>query len=80
MKEKKTNHQTGYHKPVKNVTTNYPKDGHKEFCKRCMGYNSGCPVTGTDKPSGRCDIPCFGGAGSRKDECHEERNASRTDS
>lgn len=33
----KTHHQTGYHKPVKNPTTNYPKDSHKEFCKRCFG-------------------------------------------
>lgn len=24
----KTHHQTGYHKPVKNPTTNYPKDSH----------------------------------------------------
>ena len=33
----KTHHQTGYHKPVKNPTTNYPKDSHKEFYKRCLG-------------------------------------------
>lgn len=56
MKDTKTNHQTGYHKPVKNVTTNYPKDGHEKFCKRCIGYNNGCPVTGTSKPSRDCDI------------------------
>lgn len=39
----KTNHQTGYHKPVKNPTTNFPKDTHKEFCKRCFLFNKGCP-------------------------------------
>jgi len=45
MKDKKTktNHQTGYHKRVKNPTTNYPMDSHKEFCKRCKAYNGGCP-------------------------------------
>ena len=46
MKDKKTktNHQTGYHKPVVNPTTNYPMDSHKEFCKRCKEFNGGCPV------------------------------------
>lgn len=42
----KTHHKTGYHKPIKNPTTNYPKDGHKEFCGRCMAYNGGCPAKG----------------------------------
>lgn len=55
MNKTKTNHQTGYHKPVINPTTNYPMDSHKEFCKRCMGYNGRCPITG-GKPSKRCDI------------------------
>lgn len=36
MNKTKTNHQTGYHKPVVNPTTNYPKDSHKAFCKRCL--------------------------------------------
>ena len=36
MNKTKTNHQTGYHKPVVNPTTNYPKDGHNAFCKRCL--------------------------------------------
>jgi hypothetical protein len=31
MNKTKTNHQTGYHKPVVNPTTNYPKDSHKEL-------------------------------------------------
>lgn len=52
----KTNHHTGYHKPEKNPTTNYPKDSHKEFCKRCLRYNDGfCPKTG-HAPSGSCDL------------------------
>lgn len=56
MKQNKTNNQTVDHKPTKNPTTNYPKDGHKAFCKQCLGYNGGCPVTGTSVPSRRCDI------------------------
>nr|DAT94347.1 MAG TPA: hypothetical protein [Caudoviricetes sp.] len=58
MNKTKTNHQTGYHKPVVNPTTNYPKDSHKSFCKRGLErYNNGvCPITGTSKPSSRCDL------------------------
>ena len=56
MNKTKTNHQTGYHKPVTNPTTNYPMDSHKAFCKRCMKINGCCPATGTDKASNRCDI------------------------
>lgn len=55
MNKTKTNHQTGYHKPVINPTTNYPMDSHNEFCKRCMAYNGRCPITG-GKPSKHCDI------------------------
>ena len=52
----KTHHQTGYHKPVKNPTTNYPKDSHKAFCKRCMGYN-GCVCPRTNgNPTKACDL------------------------
>ena len=55
-RETKTNHQTGYHKPVKNPTTNYPMDSHKEFCKRCLRYNNlACPVTGY-KPTKACSL------------------------
>lgn len=43
MQERKTNHNVGYHKKVKNPTTNYAKDSHKAFCKRCFAHNSGCP-------------------------------------
>lgn len=58
MNKTKTNHQTGYHKPVVNPTTNYPKDSHKAFCKRCLErYHEGiCPITGRRVPSGRCDL------------------------
>lgn len=52
----KTNHHTGYHKPVKNPTTNYPMDSHKAFCKRCLGYNGGiCPMTGRG-PTSSCNV------------------------
>lgn len=58
MNKTKTNHQTGYHKPVVNPTTNYPKDGHNAFCKCCLErYHEGiCPITGSRVPSGRCDL------------------------
>lgn len=58
MNKTKTNHQTGYHKPVVNPTTNYPKDGHNAFCKRCLErYHEGiCPITHSKNPSGRCDL------------------------
>lgn len=58
MNNTKTNHQTGYHKPVVNPTTNYPKDSHKAFCKRCLErYHGGiCPMTHSKNPSGRCDL------------------------
>lgn len=52
----KTNHQTGYDKPVKNPTTNYPMDSHKRFCTRCLTANKGCPKTGTINPSPTCDL------------------------
>ena len=52
----KTNHQTGYRKPTKNPTTNYSKDSHKDFCKRCMSHNSGCPRTTGRFPSKECSL------------------------
>lgn len=57
-KNTKTNHQTGYHKRVKNPTTNYPMDSHQEFCKRCLHlYHGGiCPVTHTKRPSKECSL------------------------
>lgn len=39
VKEIKTHHQPGYHKPVRNPTTNSASDKHKEFCKRCFARN-----------------------------------------
>lgn len=60
MKDRKTktNHQTGYHKPVVNPTTNYPMDTHKEFCKRCLNlYHGGtCPITHSVHPSKDCSL------------------------
>lgn len=32
-----------HRKKSKNPTTNYPKDSHKDFCKRCMKFNGYCP-------------------------------------
>lgn len=52
----KTNHQTGWHKRVVNPTTNYPKDTHKAFCKRCMDYNGHCPESGTKRLSRECGL------------------------
>lgn len=39
-----------------NDTTNYPKDKHSDFCKRCMARNHGCPVTRSKKPSKKCSL------------------------
>ena len=44
MRVTKTNHQTGYHKRIKNPSTNYIGDPHKTFCKRCMAHNKRCPL------------------------------------
>lgn len=43
MKNKSVN---SYHKNIvkeRNKTTNYPKDSHAEFCKRCTAKHNGCP-------------------------------------
>lgn len=55
-KEIKTHHQTGYHKPVKNPTTNYPKSSHKAFCRKCLSYNKGCPSNNTPFPDRGCTL------------------------
>lgn len=39
-----------------NDTTNYPKDSHKFFCKRCLAYHNGCPITRSKKPSSKCNL------------------------
>lgn len=33
----------------KEKTTNYPKDKHSDFCKRCYKFNRGCPQNDTCK-------------------------------
>lgn len=56
MTKTKANHQADHIKTVSN-TTNYPKDSHKAFCKRCLErYQGICPITGSRVPSGRCDL------------------------
>lgn len=40
----------------KNPTTNYPKDSHKEFCKRCYEYNKGCPDMNSKHKSPTCSL------------------------
>lgn len=52
----KTNHQHGYKKPVKNPTTNFAKDSHKEFCKRCLDHNGGCPANNGHLPLKTCSL------------------------
>lgn len=37
-------------------TFNYPKDAHKDFCKRCMAYNKVCPITNTKTASKSCAL------------------------
>ena len=39
-----------------NFTTNYPKDTHAAFCRRCMAHNNGCPITKRQKPSKKCSL------------------------
>lgn len=40
----------------KNPTTNYAKDTHKEFCKRCFKHNCGCPVTKRQCKAPNCSL------------------------
>ena len=55
--EHKTHHQTGWHKPLRNSTTNYAKDTHKAFCERCTKFNGGiCPDTETTRKSFACNL------------------------
>ena len=56
LRETKTHHQTGYHKPERNPTPHYRMDKHKFFCVRCYAYTLGCPVTGRMKKSPDCEI------------------------
>lgn len=53
----KTHHRTGYHKPIKNPTTNAAPDTHKAFCKRCFKQNGNvCPMTGTAFKALGCSV------------------------
>ena len=53
----KTHHQTGWHKPIRNPTTNYAKDTHKDFCNRCIKFHNGvCPDTETTRKSFACGL------------------------
>lgn len=40
----------------KNPTTNYAKDSHKAFCKRCFAYNGKCPRNGKDYADYDCTL------------------------
>ena len=57
-RDTKTRHRTGYHKPIKNPTTNAAMDTHKAFCKRCFWqYNKGiCPMTGRGFKAPGCSV------------------------
>ena len=56
-RDTKTHHRTGYHKPIKNPTTNAAPDTHKAFCKRCMKSNKGvCPMTGAAFKAPGCAV------------------------
>lgn len=38
-------------------TTNYAKDSHREFCKRCFAHHDKkCPVTKSKKFSKSCNL------------------------
>ena len=52
----KTANETEKTKVGKNPTTNYPKDSHKDFCKRCRTYNEGCPLTASGVPDSNCSL------------------------
>lgn len=52
MTKTKTKQQNVGRKTVKNPTTNFYPDSHKQFCKRCKTFNGGCPAS---NPSG-CDL------------------------
>ena len=55
-KQRKTNHQTGWHKRVKNPTKNSKSITHKEFCEICYAYNKCCINTNTTRLDKNCSI------------------------
>lgn len=40
----------------KNPTTNYPKDSHKDFCKRCLKLHGKCPATKSGALAKDCSL------------------------
>lgn len=44
------------HEKGANKTTNYRKDKHDRFCKRCFKHNNGCINTGTKHKDSDCNI------------------------
>lgn len=44
------------HEKGANKTTNYRKDRHDLFCKRCFKFNKGCINTGTKRKDPDCNV------------------------
>jgi hypothetical protein len=50
-----TTSQYAYEKGA-NKTTNYRKDKHDRFCKRCFNHNGCCVNTGTKRKDSNCNV------------------------
>ena len=44
------------HEKGANHTTNFKKDGHERFCKRCFAHNGCCINTGTKRKDANCNV------------------------
>lgn len=44
------------HEKGANKTTNYRKDKHEKFCKRCFQHNKMCVNTGTKHKDPDCNV------------------------
>lgn len=44
------------HEKGANNTTNYRKDKHERFCKRCFKFNDGCINTGSKRKDPECNV------------------------
>lgn len=44
------------HEKGANKTTNYKKDNHGRFCKRCFAHNGKCINTGTKHKDPECNV------------------------
>ena len=44
------------HEKGANNTTNYRKDKHEYFCKRCYKHNNGCINTGNRRKDPNCNV------------------------